>query len=167
MRNKTVVTLSVAIVGFLLGVPLTTQVSLKHLWTCFWMQLVSCWWDADLLTGSVFCAQAGIYWLLLMDNYAASFSLVIISCIMCICIMYIYGKRKRAWSERVWKDVESRHVPFSYMIKTTIWCSTSMNVRFIWRPHQHLTTSQLLLKRQEQTKLSDEIDVHLFRLGNR
>lgn len=27
-----------------------------------------------------------------MDNYAASFSLVIISCIMCICIMYIYGK---------------------------------------------------------------------------
>lgn len=36
--------------------------------------------------------QAGIYWLLLMDNYAASFSLVIISCIMCICVMYIYGK---------------------------------------------------------------------------
>lgn len=36
--------------------------------------------------------QAGIYWLLLMDNYAASFSLVIISCIMCICIMYVYGK---------------------------------------------------------------------------
>lgn len=28
-----------------------------------------------------------------MDNYAASFSLVIISCIMCVCIMYIYGKR--------------------------------------------------------------------------
>lgn len=39
-----------------------------------------------------FCVQAGIYWLLLMDNYAASFSLVIISCIMCICIMYVYGK---------------------------------------------------------------------------
>lgn len=37
-------------------------------------------------------SQAGIYWLLLMDNYAASFSLVIISCIMCICIMYVYGK---------------------------------------------------------------------------
>lgn len=36
--------------------------------------------------------QAGIYWLLLMDNYAASFSLVVISCIMCICIMYVYGK---------------------------------------------------------------------------
>ena len=27
-----------------------------------------------------------------MDNYAASFSLVIISCIMCVSIMYIYGK---------------------------------------------------------------------------
>lgn len=39
-----------------------------------------------------FCVQAGIYWLLLMDNYAASFSLVIISCIMCICVMYVYGK---------------------------------------------------------------------------
>lgn len=36
--------------------------------------------------------QAGIYWLLLMDNYAASFSLVVISCIMCVSIMYIYGK---------------------------------------------------------------------------
>ena len=36
--------------------------------------------------------QAGIYWLLLMDNYAASFSLVIISCIMCVAIMYIYGR---------------------------------------------------------------------------
>ncbi|XP_008431703.1 sodium- and chloride-dependent glycine transporter 1 [Poecilia reticulata] len=68
IRNKTVVTLSVAVVGFLLGVPLTTQ--------------------------------AGIYWLLLMDNYAASFSLVIISCIMCICIMYIYGHRN------YFKDVE-------------------------------------------------------------
>lgn len=44
---------------------------------------------------SVFCVQAGIYWLLLMDNYAASFSLVIISCIMCICIMYIYGKKDK------------------------------------------------------------------------
>lgn len=43
---------------------------------------------AHLCTGS----QAGIYWLLLMDNYAASFSLVIISCIMCVSIMYIYGK---------------------------------------------------------------------------
>lgn len=37
--------------------------------------------------------QAGIYWLLLMDNYAASFSLVVISCIMCVSIMYIYGHR--------------------------------------------------------------------------
>lgn len=36
--------------------------------------------------------QAGIYWLLLMDNYAASFSLVVISCIMCVAIMYIYGR---------------------------------------------------------------------------
>uniref|UniRef100_A0A4W6CV13 Transporter n=1 Tax=Lates calcarifer TaxID=8187 RepID=A0A4W6CV13_LATCA len=68
IRNKTIVTLSVAVAGFLLGVPLTTQ--------------------------------AGIYWLLLMDNYAASFSLVIISCIMCICIMYIYGHRN------YFKDVE-------------------------------------------------------------
>uniref|UniRef100_A0AAQ5XYL1 Transporter n=1 Tax=Amphiprion ocellaris TaxID=80972 RepID=A0AAQ5XYL1_AMPOC len=68
IRNKTIVTLSVAIAGFLLGVPLTTR--------------------------------AGIYWLLLMDNYAASFSLVIISCIMCICIMYIYGHRN------YFKDVE-------------------------------------------------------------
>ncbi|XP_064197800.1 sodium- and chloride-dependent glycine transporter 1 isoform X2 [Anguilla rostrata] len=68
IRNKTVVTLGVAVVGFLLGVPLTTQ--------------------------------AGIYWLLLMDNYAASFSLVVISCIMCICIMYIYGHKN------YFKDVE-------------------------------------------------------------
>ncbi|KAL6104831.1 slc6a9 [Pungitius sinensis] len=68
IRNKTIVTLSVAIVGFLLGVPLTTR--------------------------------AGIYWLLLMDNYAASFSLVVISCIMCICVMYVYGHKK------YFKDVE-------------------------------------------------------------
>ncbi|XP_048844352.1 sodium- and chloride-dependent glycine transporter 1 [Brienomyrus brachyistius] len=68
IKNKTVVTLGVAIMGFLLGVPLTTR--------------------------------AGIYWLLLMDNYAASFSLVIISCIMCICIMYVYGHRS------YFKDVE-------------------------------------------------------------
>ncbi|TNN74450.1 Sodium- and chloride-dependent glycine transporter 1 [Liparis tanakae] len=68
IRNKTVVTLSVAIIGFLLGVPLTTR--------------------------------AGIYWLLLMDNYAASFSLVVVSCIMCICIMYVYGY------QQYFKDVE-------------------------------------------------------------
>uniref|UniRef100_A0A8C2Z2N5 Transporter n=1 Tax=Cyclopterus lumpus TaxID=8103 RepID=A0A8C2Z2N5_CYCLU len=68
IRNKTIVTLSVAIIGFLLGVPLTTR--------------------------------AGIYWLLLMDNYAASFSLVVVSCIMCICIMYVYGHKQ------YFKDVE-------------------------------------------------------------
>uniref|UniRef100_H2RMJ4 Transporter n=1 Tax=Takifugu rubripes TaxID=31033 RepID=H2RMJ4_TAKRU len=68
IRHKTIITLSVAIVGFLLGIPLTTR--------------------------------AGIYWLLLMDNYAASFSLVIISCIMCVCVMYVYGHRK------YFKDVE-------------------------------------------------------------
>uniref|UniRef100_A0A5F8GM23 Transporter n=1 Tax=Monodelphis domestica TaxID=13616 RepID=A0A5F8GM23_MONDO len=61
LKKKTYVTLAVAIAGFLLGVPLTSQ--------------------------------AGIYWLLLMDNYAASFSLVVISCIMCVTIMYIYGHR--------------------------------------------------------------------------
>lgn len=33
IRNKTIVTLSVAVAGFLLGVPLTTQVSLKHMQT--------------------------------------------------------------------------------------------------------------------------------------
>uniref|UniRef100_A0A4W2FDK6 Transporter n=1 Tax=Bos indicus x Bos taurus TaxID=30522 RepID=A0A4W2FDK6_BOBOX len=58
LQKKTYVTLGVAVAGFLLGIPLTSQ--------------------------------AGIYWLLLMDNYAASFSLVIISCIMCVSIMYIY-----------------------------------------------------------------------------
>ncbi|XP_072853618.1 sodium- and chloride-dependent glycine transporter 1 [Pogona vitticeps] len=68
IRWKTLVTLAVAVVGFLLGVPLTTQ--------------------------------AGIYWLLLMDNYAASFSLVVISCIMCIAIMYVYGHRN------YFKDIE-------------------------------------------------------------
>ncbi|KAJ3595230.1 hypothetical protein NHX12_004534 [Muraenolepis orangiensis] len=68
IKNKPVVTLGVAVIGFTLGVPLTTQ--------------------------------AGIYWLLLMDNYAASFSLVIISCIMCICVMYIYGHKD------YFKDVE-------------------------------------------------------------
>lgn len=90
IRNKTVVTLSVAIVGFLLGVPLTTQVGHTH--TLF--ALNTAWFSfngAETWTFSVLCVQAGIYWLLLMDNYAASFSLVIISCIMCICIMYIYG----------------------------------------------------------------------------
>ncbi|XP_037683361.1 sodium- and chloride-dependent glycine transporter 1 isoform X3 [Choloepus didactylus] len=61
LQKKTYVTLGVAVAGFLLGIPLTSQ--------------------------------AGIYWLLLMDNYAASFSLVIISCIMCMSIMYIYGHR--------------------------------------------------------------------------
>ncbi|XFF83587.1 hypothetical protein AB1E18_009806 [Capra hircus] len=59
LQRKIYVTLGMAVAGFLLGIPLTSQ--------------------------------AGIYWLLLMDNYAASFSLVIISCIMCVCIMYIYG----------------------------------------------------------------------------
>ncbi|XP_077190144.1 sodium- and chloride-dependent glycine transporter 1 isoform X3 [Paroedura picta] len=68
IRRKTFVTLGVAVVGFLLGVPLTTQ--------------------------------AGIYWLLLMDNYAASFSLVVISCIMCVSIMYVYGHRN------YFKDIE-------------------------------------------------------------
>lgn len=68
IRNKTIITASVAAIGFLLGVPLTTR--------------------------------AGIYWLLLMDNYAASFSLVVISCIMCICVMYVYGHRN------YFKDVE-------------------------------------------------------------
>ncbi|KAJ7332829.1 hypothetical protein JRQ81_015009 [Phrynocephalus forsythii] len=68
IRRKTLVTLAVAVVGFLLGVPLTTQ--------------------------------AGIYWLLLMDNYAASFSLVVISCIMCVAIMYVYGHRN------YFKDIE-------------------------------------------------------------
>ncbi|XP_030181232.1 sodium- and chloride-dependent glycine transporter 1 isoform X5 [Lynx canadensis] len=61
LQKKTYVTLGVAVAGFLLGIPLTSQ--------------------------------AGIYWLLLMDNYAASFSLVVISCIMCVSIMYIYGHR--------------------------------------------------------------------------
>uniref|UniRef100_A0A2K6NHH5 Transporter n=1 Tax=Rhinopithecus roxellana TaxID=61622 RepID=A0A2K6NHH5_RHIRO len=60
LQKKTYVTLGVAVAGFLLGIPLTSQ--------------------------------AGIYWLLLMDNYAASFSLVVISCIMCVAIMYIYGE---------------------------------------------------------------------------
>ncbi|XP_059914693.1 sodium- and chloride-dependent glycine transporter 1 [Gadus macrocephalus] len=68
IKNKPIVTLGVAIIGFCLGVPLTTQ--------------------------------AGIYWLLLMDNFAASFSLVLISCIMCICVMYIYGHKN------YFKDVE-------------------------------------------------------------
>ncbi|CAN0278032.1 unnamed protein product [Bubo scandiacus] len=68
IRKKTFVTLGVAVAGFLLGVPLTTQ--------------------------------AGIYWLLLMDNYAASFSLVVISCIMCVAIMYVYGHRN------YFKDIE-------------------------------------------------------------
>ncbi|XP_062920513.1 sodium- and chloride-dependent glycine transporter 1 isoform X4 [Mobula hypostoma] len=67
-RRKSLVTLGVAVIGFLLGISLTTQ--------------------------------AGIYWLLLMDNYAASFSLVVISCIMCIAIMYIYGHHN------YFKDVE-------------------------------------------------------------
>lgn len=53
-----------------------------------WVGSLLCGTLAHMYAGS----QAGIYWLLLMDNYAASFSLVIISCIMCVSIMYIYGK---------------------------------------------------------------------------
>lgn len=53
-----------------------------------WVRSLVCGTLAYLSTGP----QAGIYWLLLMDNYAASFSLVVISCIMCVSIMYIYGE---------------------------------------------------------------------------
>nr|XP_042707455.1 sodium- and chloride-dependent glycine transporter 1 [Chrysemys picta bellii] len=74
IRRKMFVTLGMAVVGFLLGIPLTTQVRAR-----------------GSLPGVPLTTQAGIYWLLLMDNYAASFSLVIISCIMCVSIMYIYG----------------------------------------------------------------------------
>ncbi|CAL8347840.1 unnamed protein product [Merluccius merluccius] len=56
--------------------------------------------NKPVVTLGVAIAWAGIYWLLLMDNYAASFSLVLISCIMCICVMYIYGHRN------YFKDVE-------------------------------------------------------------
>lgn len=49
-------------------------------------------WACGTLAHPPTGSQAGIYWLLLMDNYAASFSLVVISCIMCVSIMYIYGK---------------------------------------------------------------------------
>ncbi|NXR03446.1 SC6A9 protein, partial [Sagittarius serpentarius] len=55
---------------------------------------------AGFLLGVPLTTRAGIYWLLLMDNYAASFSLVIISCIMCVAIMYIYGHRN------YFKDIE-------------------------------------------------------------
>ncbi|XP_064415508.1 sodium- and chloride-dependent glycine transporter 1 isoform X1 [Latimeria chalumnae] len=68
IKRKALITLAIAVVGFLCGIPLTTQ--------------------------------AGIYWLLLMDNYAASFSLVIISCIMCVAVMYMYGHHN------YFKDVE-------------------------------------------------------------
>lgn len=91
IRNKTVVTLSVAIAGFLLGVPLTTQVSTQTHAHNFEHSLFPPM-EMQFSLSRFFRVQAGIYWLLLMDNYAASFSLVIISCIMCICIMYIYGK---------------------------------------------------------------------------
>ena len=37
-------------------------------------------------------ARRQAYWLLLVDNYVASYSLVIISCVMCVSIMNIYGK---------------------------------------------------------------------------
>ncbi|KAK2106611.1 Sodium- and chloride-dependent glycine transporter 1 [Saguinus oedipus] len=70
LQRKTYVTLGVAVAGFLLGIPLTSQ--------------------------------AGIYWLLLMDNYAASFSLVVISCIMCVAIMYIYGEHLSLWPSVTW-----------------------------------------------------------------
>lgn len=54
-------------------------------------RLCCCWYCWGSCANRSFL-QAGIYWLLLMDNYAASFSLVIISCIMCVAIMYIYGR---------------------------------------------------------------------------
>ena len=98
LQKKTYVTLGVAVAGFLLGIPLTSQVRME-LWggqsgvalaraLAEWVGSLLCGTRAHLCAGS----QAGIYWLLLMDNYAASFSLVIISCIMCVSIMYIYGK---------------------------------------------------------------------------
>lgn len=54
--------------------------------------LCCCWYCGGSCADNRSFLQAGIYWLLLMDNYAASFSLVIISCIMCVAIMYIYGR---------------------------------------------------------------------------
>lgn len=95
LQKKTYVTLGVAVAGFLLGIPLTSQVRME-MWGEAGLHLPGMWeclaaWSstlAHLSTGP----QAGIYWLLLMDNYAASFSLVVISCIMCVSIMYIYGE---------------------------------------------------------------------------
>ncbi|XP_061423807.1 sodium- and chloride-dependent glycine transporter 1 isoform X1 [Lethenteron reissneri] len=91
-RRKTFVTLGVAVVGFLLGIPLTTQ--------------------------------AGIYWILLLDNYAASFSLVIISCFLCIGINWIYGFRK------YFKDVAmmlGREPPVFFKV---CWCFVSPAIIF-------------------------------------
>lgn len=96
IRHKTIITLSVAIVGFLLGIPLTTQANCNTKHTSVTSLNTICSFSRiNLHSPAVLHVQAGIYWLLLMDNYAASFSLVIISCIMCVCIMYVYGKEGR------------------------------------------------------------------------
>lgn len=95
LQKKTYVTLGVAVAGFLLGIPLTSQVRTEGE---AGLVLPRCEGAPGLgtqpqsLTRLPAGSQAGIYWLLLMDNYAASFSLVVISCIMCVSIMYIYGK---------------------------------------------------------------------------
>lgn len=86
LQKKTYVTLGVAVAGFLLGIPLTSQVRMEP-WGGGGAALVY-----GTLAHPSSGPQAGIYWLLLMDNYAASFSLVVISCIMCVSIMYIYGE---------------------------------------------------------------------------
>ena len=46
-------------------------------------------------------AHRQAYWLLLVDNYAASYSLVIISCVMCVSIMNIYGSAQASTASHV------------------------------------------------------------------
>lgn len=137
IRRKTFVTLGVAVAGFLLGIPLTTQVGHPGVlmgmggtcatviatvlepslpWNCGGIRAGCCRGGPGAATPTGSLSQAGIYWLLLMDNYAASFSLVVISCIMCIAIMYIYGRCPRggvgAWGlvASWWLDAEAGKV---------------------------------------------------------
>uniref|UniRef100_UPI00358EBFCB sodium- and chloride-dependent glycine transporter 1-like n=1 Tax=Myxine glutinosa TaxID=7769 RepID=UPI00358EBFCB len=91
-KRKALVTLGVAIIGLLFGIPLTTR--------------------------------AGVYWISLVDSYAASFSLVIISCFLCIGINWVYGFRN------YFMDVSmmlKREPPFFFKI---CWCFVSPAIIF-------------------------------------
>lgn len=49
--------------------------------------------------GLIYCTQAGIYWIDIMDNFATGWAILIIGALECICIGWFYGHR------RFYKDI--------------------------------------------------------------